>query len=275
MLECYGHLNRMYKRVTTTDLHECKEKFQVQELMLNDQDFRANFKCALVVARILRGADFKADICGGALRHLLHGGGTADIDVFIAVQPTELPNLHKFMASYFGGFVPSRPILFDKDGMWDSANYETRSTYITDYRHLEMPINIVVVLADSIQAVTDRMDLNINQAIITKVEQDSDGVHLHICNKYVDGSALVPQVLLNPNHDNDGDKRIRERVARFKQTLPNLLWDGWDSPTHANEVPYLLTADKDDGDLCDLTHTRAYTVKPIGYASPLTKVITL
>lgn len=183
----------------------CTDAIQ-HNTVLSDVEFAVAFGHAENVVAYLRNATIDAYIVGGALRHKVLGGGTADVD--IAVLCT------------LGEYAGVQMLLPDVFELQHDRAYEDNDGFLADYRCGN--VNIIVYDESkyaTIDNLVDRFDMNINQFYL---DPETD----KIVNKHLVGD----KVLLNPLRGNEFLRdRMIDRVHKFKGRLPHLDWSAVDA----------------------------------------------
>ena len=174
--------------------------------VLSDVDFDVAFNYAENIVTYLRSAYVDAYIVGGALRHKVLGGGTADVDIAILCTLREYDNV--------------RMLLPDVFELQHDRAYEDNDGFLADYRYGD--VNIIVYdesTYPTVDRLVGRFDMNINQFYLDP-ETDT------IVNKHLVGDV----VKLNPLRGMEFYReRMIDRVEKFKGRLPNLDWSDVDS----------------------------------------------
>lgn len=151
-------------------------------------------------------------VVGGALRVLALGGETADVD--IAVICDDIRDYKNLALDVH--ILLSRIANAPFNHIHDKCGYDSTDGFLGDWR--SGVINIIAYKKSDyadISELLDRFDLNINQWYL-----DNDG---NLTNDYYDPDTK--QVLVNPKRDGDyKENRLRDRIERFKASLPNLDW---------------------------------------------------
>lgn len=181
-------------------------------MKFNQETIKPVIGSAETISSILKGAGYKTQIVGGALRVLALGGTTGDVDIAVLIDNWD--ELEKLKADLR---ILLSPFSYNFELQHCSGMYSDTDGFVADWRCGD--INIIAynndVFDNGFKSLIGMFDLNINQWYLTDCGNLANDFY-----NPKDGKVLV-----NPERDGGGRvNRFGERITRFKSDLQHLDW---------------------------------------------------